>query len=79
MIFLIPGLIGAALNAKGILDINKNTNGDIIGDQVFPTMVATLLPEGLRGLVVAGIIAALMSSLSSLFNSTASLFTFDIY
>ena len=42
-------------------------------------MVATLLPEGLRGLVVAGIIAALMSSLSSLFNSTATLFTFDIY
>ena len=79
MIFLIPGLIGAALNAKGILDINKNINGEIIGDQVFPTMVATLLPEGLRGLVVAGIIAALMSSLSSLFNSTATLFTFDIY
>ena len=42
-------------------------------------MVATLLPEGLRGLVVAGILAALMSSLSSLFNSTATLFTFDVY
>jgi len=79
LIFLIPGLIGAALNAKGYLDIAKNIDGDIIGDQVFPTMVATLLPEGLRGLVVAGIIAALMSSLSSLFNSTATLFTFDIY
>ena len=79
MIFLVPGLIGAALNAKGILEISIDTNGKIIGDQVFPTMVATLLPEGLRGLVVAGIIAALMSSLSSLFNSTATLFTLDIY
>ena len=79
LIFLIPGLIGAALNAKGILEISNDTNGNIIGDQVFPTMVATLLPEGLRGLVVAGIIAALMSSLSSLFNSTATLFTLDIY
>ena len=79
MIFLVPGLIGAALNAKGILEISIDTNGNIIGDQVFPTMVATLLPEGLRGLVVAGIIAALMSSLSSLFNSTATLFTLDIY
>jgi len=79
LIFLIPGLIGAALNAKGYLDITKNIDGEIIGDQVFPTMVATLLPEGLRGLVVAGIIAALMSSLSSLFNSTATLFTLDIY
>ena len=79
MIFLVPGLIGAALNAKGILEISIDINGNIIGDQVFPTMVATLLPEGLRGLVVAGIIAALMSSLSSLFNSTATLFTLDIY
>ena len=79
LIFLIPGLIGAALNEKGYLDITKNIDGEIIGDQVFPTMVATLLPEGLRGLVVAGIIAALMSSLSSLFNSTATLFTLDIY
>ncbi len=79
MIFLVPGLIGAALNAKGILEISIDTNGKIIGDQVFPTMVANLLPEGLRGLVVAGIIAALMSSLSSLFNSTATLFTLDIY
>jgi len=79
MIFLVPGLIGAALNAKGILEISIDTKGNIIGDQVFPTMVATLLPEGLRGLVVAGIIAALMSSLSSLFNSTATLFTLDIY
>ena len=79
LIFLVPGLIGAALNAKGILEISIDANGNIIGDQVFPTMVATLLPEGLRGLVVAGIIAALMSSLSSLFNSTATLFTLDIY
>jgi SSS family solute:Na+ symporter len=79
LIFLIPGLIGAALNDKGLLNISTNTDGSLIGDRVFPSMVATLLPEGLRGLVVAGILAALMSSLSSLFNSTATLFTFDIY
>jgi SSS family solute:Na+ symporter len=42
-------------------------------------LVTTLLPEGLSGLVVAGLMAALMSSLSSLFNSTATLFTVDIY
>jgi len=51
----------------------------IDADRVFPTMVTTLLPTGLRGLVVAGMLAALMSSLSSLFNSSASLFTIDIY
>lgn len=49
------------------------------GDQVFPSLVKTLLPAGLRGLIVATLLAALMSSLASLFNSSASLFTVDIY
>ncbi len=79
LIFLLPGLIGAALFEKNLLMIATDNNSKILGDHVFPAMVATLLPEGLRGLVVAGILAALMSSLSSLFNSTATLFTFDIY
>jgi SSS family solute:Na+ symporter len=79
LIFIVPGLIGAALNQRGVLNIPKGVDGLVSGDQVFPTMVASLLPSGLRGLVVGGILAALMSSLSSLFNSTASLFTIDIY
>ncbi|MEM1263356.1 MAG: sodium:solute symporter [Pseudomonadota bacterium] len=79
LIFLIPGLIGAALQAKGLLTIPLGANGEPSGDHVFPSMVAQLLPSGLRGLVVAGMLAALMSSLSSLFNSTATLFTIDIY
>jgi SSS family solute:Na+ symporter len=79
MIFIVPGLIGAALNQRGVINIPKGVDGMVSGDHVFPTMVATLLPSGLRGLVVGGILAALMSSLSSLFNSTASLFTVDIY
>jgi solute:Na+ symporter, SSS family len=79
LIFLVPGLIGAALNARGLMTIPTDSAGGLNGDQVFPTMVTTLLPSGLRGLVVAGLMAALMSSLSSLFNSTATLFTVDIY
>lgn len=85
MIFLVPGLIGYALHQKGLvtippkLDSAGNVIAAINGDQVFPTMVATLLPPGLRGLVVGGLLAALMSSLSSLFNSSAALFTVDIY
>ena len=51
----------------------------IKGDQVFPSLVTALLPAGIRGLVVACLLAALMSSLASLFNSSASLFTVDIY
>ena len=82
LIFLVPGMIGFALHQKGILHIpTKIVDGQAVlnGDQVFPTMVATLLPAGLRGMVVSGLLAALMSSLSSLFNSCASLFTVDIY
>jgi len=79
LFFLVPGLIGAALQSRGLLPIPVAADGALVGDQVFPTMVANLLPEGLRGLVVAGLMAALMSSLSSLFNSTATLFTVDVY
>lgn len=78
-IFLVPGLIGAALTDRGMLQIPVDAAGNLVGDQVFPTMVVSLLPAGLRGLVVAGLLAALMSSLSSLFNSTATLFTVDVY
>jgi SSS family solute:Na+ symporter len=42
-------------------------------------LASALLPDGLRGLVLAGMLAALMSSLASLFNSTATLFTVDFY
>lgn len=77
-IFLIPGLIGYALHQKGLMIIPSKADG-IDGDQVFPTMVSSLLPIGLRGLVVAGLLSALMSSLASLFNSCATLFTLDIY
>jgi len=81
-LFMIPGVIAYALNAKGMLTIPlKSENGQMVinGDMVFPLMIKELLPMGLRGLVVGGVLAALMSSLSSLFNSASSLFTVDIY
>ena len=79
-IFLVPGMIGYALYEKGLLDIPLGPDGEeIAGDMVFPTLVAELLPVGLRGLVVGSLLSALMSSLASLFNSCATLFTVDIY
>lgn len=78
-IFLVPGMIGYALHSQGLLDIPVSAEGNLMGDMVFPTMVAELLPAGLRGLVVGGLLSALMSSLASLFNSCATLFTVDIY
>lgn len=79
-IFLIPGMIGYALYEKGLIGLPPGPDGEgVVGDMVFPTMVAELLPVGLRGLVVGGLLSALMSSLASLFNSCATLFTVDIY
>jgi solute:Na+ symporter, SSS family len=79
-IFMIPGMIGYSLHQRGLLDIPTGPDGQqILGDMVFPTLVAELLPVGLRGLVVGGLLSALMSSLASLFNSCATLFTVDIY
>jgi SSS family solute:Na+ symporter len=80
LIFLVPGMIGYALHTKGALTIPSKPDGSgLLGDAVFATMVQSLLPVGLRGLVVAGLLSALMSSLASLFNSCATLFTVDIY
>ena len=84
LIFLLPGIIGWALHQQQIISIPTKSGSidgslNIDGDQVFASMVIQLLPVGLRGLVVGGLLAALMSSLSSLFNSCATLFTVDIY
>ncbi|MDR0896076.1 MAG: sodium:solute symporter [Prevotellaceae bacterium] len=77
-LFLIPGMIAFAMNKEGIV-----VNGEVFTlstpDAAFPTLVAKLLPAGVKGLVVCGILAALMSSLASLFNSSAMLFTIDFY
>ena len=71
-IFLIPGIIAFALAKQGVLTYEK-------ADQVFPVLVKTLLPTGLKGLVAGGLMAALMSSLASVFNSCSTIFTIDIY
>ena len=74
-IFLIPGMVAVALKNMGVdgfADMERP-------DEAFPRLAAHLLAAGLRGLVLAGMLAALMSSLASLFNSTATLFTVDFY
>lgn len=78
-IFLIPGMIAYALTQK----IDPETQQPMLqlasNDAAFSTLVKTLLPKGFTGIVVGGILAALMSSLASLFNSSAMLFTVDFY
>lgn len=71
-LFLIPGVIALTLKLRG--EIQWDTP-----DEAFPVLMSNLLPAGLRGLVAAGLLAALMSSLASVFNSVSTLFTIDIY
>ena len=71
-LFLVPGMVAFALSKQGVLQYESP-------NEVLPVMVKTLLPDGIRGLVAAGLLAALMSSLASVFNSCSTLFTMDIY
>lgn len=71
-IFVIPGIIAYSLSQTGRIELSQ-------ADAALPTLVGALLPVGFRGLVVAGLLAALMSSLSSVFNSCSTLITLDIY
>ena len=48
-------------------------------DKALPLLINELLPVGIKGLVLAGLLAALMSSLSSAFNSCSTLITIDFY
>jgi solute:Na+ symporter, SSS family len=71
-LFVIPGVIAYALTQTGAIQLDSP-------DHALPTLIAVLLPVGLKGIVVAGLLAALMSSLSSVFNSCSTLITWDIY
>ena len=74
LIFLVPGIIAFALTIQQpeVFQVAK-------ADRAFPMLVKTLLPVGLKGLVAGGLMAALMSSLASVFNSCSTIFTIDIY
>ena len=85
-IFIIPGMICFALAASGKVDsisaAMMDADGHLINanaQQAFPLLVAKVLPSGIRGLVVAGLLAALMSSLAGVFNASSTLFTMDFY
>ena len=80
-IFMLPGVVAFALaqNNPEVLSFATNLDGSNQYDAALPLMVKAVLPTGLKGLVVAGLLAALMSSLSSVFNSTSTLITFDVY
>ncbi|XP_075901593.1 sodium/glucose cotransporter 4 [Nelusetta ayraudi] len=80
-----PGMISRALfpDEIGCVDpeVCKRVCGAAVGcsNFAYPKLVVELMPMGLRGLMLAVILAALMSSLTSVFNSSSTLFTLDLY
>jgi len=72
-IFLVPGMIAFALTKAPGIDFKTN------GDAAYTSLVAQLLPHGLRGMVACSMIVALMASLASKFNASATLFTMDFF
>ncbi len=85
-IFIIPGMICFALAKSGkVAELQQEligADGGIIRDNAqaaFPLLVKHALPVGVRGIVVAGLLAALMSSLAGVFNASSTLFTMDFY
>lgn len=80
-LFIIPGLICYALvKSNKVPGLTEAFAADPNAAQgAFPLMVQHLLPPGLRGIVVAGLLSALMGSLAGVFNACSTLFTVDIY
>jgi SSS family solute:Na+ symporter len=84
-LFIIPGLICFALAKSGKIAALAQVYDPVTGlatassQGAFPLLVEHLLPPGLRGIVVAGLLSALMGSLAGVFNACSTLFTVDIY
>jgi SSS family solute:Na+ symporter len=84
-LFLIPGLICFALAKSGkVPELAQMIGPDgqaipAASNGAFPMMVQYLLPPGIRGIVVAGLLSALMGSLAGVFNACSTLFTVDLY
>ncbi|XP_017952938.2 sodium/glucose cotransporter 5 isoform X1 [Xenopus tropicalis] len=86
MIFIImPGMISRALYPDSVACVVPEVCQEVCGTEAgcsniaYPKLVIELMPSGLRGLMIAVMMAALMSSLTSIFNSSSTLFTMDIW
>ncbi|MBL7863001.1 MAG: sodium/sugar symporter [Cyclobacteriaceae bacterium] len=87
LIVVIPGIIAYVMNADATGALTPQTmdpsfvsaTGSVVNDNAFPWLVRTFIPTGLKGLVMAALAAAIVSSLASMLNSTSTIFTMDIF
>ena len=84
---VLPGIIVYVMNldASGALAVESldqgfiGANGSIVNDNAAPWLIKEVIPIGLKGLILAALAAAIVSSLASMVNSTSTIFTMDIY
>src|SRR5690606_30355694 len=87
LIVVIPGIIAFVMNADASGQLTESTldssflnaDGSVANDNAAPWLIHNFVPAGIKGLVLAALAAAIVSSLASMLNSTATIFTMDIY
>jgi SSS family solute:Na+ symporter len=87
LIVVIPGIVAFVMFSQpegtalidGAREAFTKANGGVNYDKAYPWLISTFIPTGLKGVVVAALTAAIISSLASMLNSTATIFTMDIY
>ena len=87
LLVVIPGIVAYVMYTQpegtsvipGVQEAFSSTNGSINYDKSYPWLISVFVPTGLKGLVLAALVAAIVSSLASMLNSTSTIFTMDIY
>lgn len=87
LLVVIPGIVAFVLFSQpegttiipGVKEAFLKTGGGINYDKAYPWLIAQFIPIGIKGLVLAALVAAIVSSLASMLNSTSTIFTMDIY
>lgn len=82
VIVVVPGVVAYVMyreNLYGAQEVFELASGGLANDSAYPWLIRTFIPTGLKGLVVAALAAAIVSSLASMLNSTSTIFALDIY
>ncbi len=81
LIVVIPGIIAFVMYSESpdVAAEFTGPGGEVVNDKAFPWLISSFVPSGVKGLVLAALAAAIVSSLASMLNSTSTIFTMDIY
>ena len=87
LLVVIPGIVAFVMFSQpegtaiipGVHEAFTNSSGAINYDKAYPWLISVFIPTGIKGLVLAALVAAIVSSLASMLNSTSTIFTMDIY